>query len=36
MGIPSRRAGLYLKELRDKKRVTAKGEKVKMVYSVKK
>ena len=36
MGIPSRRAGLYLKELRDKKRVTAKGEKVNMVYSVKK
>jgi hypothetical protein len=34
MELPSRKAGLYLKELRDEGRVTAKGRLVNMVYSV--
>jgi hypothetical protein len=33
LGLETIRAGVYLKELRAAKRVTAKGEKVKMVYS---
>ena len=36
VGVPSRKAGLYLKELKDKKRVTSKGKKVNMVYRAKK
>ena len=33
LGLDTIRAGVYLKELREARRVTAKGEKVKMVYS---
>jgi len=33
LGLDTIRAGVYLKELREAKRVTAKGIKVKMVYS---
>ena len=36
VGILSRKAGLYLKELKDKKRVYSKGKKVNMVYRAKK
>ena len=36
VGVPSRKAGLYLKELKDKKRVYSKGKKVNMVYRAKK